>query len=228
MTVIFSHVLFLLTLCCILFTSNSVMKTQSWAAELMVLLPPWKWKFTQDEMSAQHFPRQCECQKVLSEMSHKKELHQKILWYLTPKSSVMSVQFEFSFGKKDGFFNLAEIFFIFWMVRRSSFHLKTEVKRSLNIPIDYWRIFEREHNEVFGKFTCKQESPPAWTQEAYRPPCSEYSFCCPILADAPQLTDPPLAHWPPPDWVSWLTPPGWLTPQLTDPPPAEPADWPPP
>ena len=24
----------------------------------------------------------------------------------------------------------------------------------------------------------KQESPPAWTQEAYRPPCSEYSFCC--------------------------------------------------
>ena len=25
----------------------------------------------------------------------------------------------------------------------------------------------------------KQESPPAWTQEAYRPPCSEYSFCCP-------------------------------------------------
>ena len=23
----------------------------------------------------------------------------------------------------------------------------------------------------------KQESPPAWTQEAYRPPCSEYSFC---------------------------------------------------
>ena len=25
----------------------------------------------------------------------------------------------------------------------------------------------------------KQESPPAWTQEAYRPPCSEYSLCCP-------------------------------------------------
>ena len=47
------------------------------------------------------------------------------------------------------------------------------------------------------------ESPPAWTQEAYRPPCSEYSFCCPILADLPPLgwTDPP------PGWVSWLTPP---------------------
>ena len=25
-----------------------------------------------------------------------------------------------------------------------------------------------------------QESPPAWTQQAYRPPCFEYSFCCPI------------------------------------------------
>ena len=24
-----------------------------------------------------------------------------------------------------------------------------------------------------------QDSPPAWTQEAYRPPRSEYSFCCP-------------------------------------------------
>ena len=27
----------------------------------------------------------------------------------------------------------------------------------------------------------KQESPPAWTQEAYRPPCSDY-FCCPNWA----------------------------------------------
>ena len=25
----------------------------------------------------------------------------------------------------------------------------------------------------------KQESPPAWTQEAYHPPCSKYSLCCP-------------------------------------------------
>ena len=29
------------------------------------------------------------------------------------------------------------------------------------------------------KIRIEQESPPAWTQEAYRPPCSEYSFCCP-------------------------------------------------
>ena len=30
-----------------------------------------------------------------------------------------------------------------------------------------------------------QESPPAWTQEAYRPPCSEYSFCCPTRVPPP-------------------------------------------
>ena len=34
----------------------------------------------------------------------------------------------------------------------------------------------------------EQESPPAWTQEAYHPPCSEYSFCCP--------------NWVPP-WPGW-------------------------
>ena len=34
----------------------------------------------------------------------------------------------------------------------------------------------------------KQESPPAWTQEAYRPPCSEYSFCCPTWVSPPILT----------------------------------------
>ena len=28
-----------------------------------------------------------------------------------------------------------------------------------------------------AKLQAKQESPPAWTQEACRPPCSEYSFC---------------------------------------------------
>ena len=31
----------------------------------------------------------------------------------------------------------------------------------------------------------KQESPPAWTQEAYRPPCSEYYFCCPTRVPPP-------------------------------------------
>ena len=50
----------------------------------------------------------------------------------------------------------------------------------------------------------EQESPPAWTQEAYRPPCREYSFCCPILADPP----PPPPSWTPPCWT-W-PPPGQL------------------
>ena len=69
------------------------------------------------------------------------------------------------------------------------------------------------------KHMYQQESPPAWTQEAYGPPCSEYSFCCPILADPPR-TDPPVPDWPltpppPPDWL----PPGLPLPRRrTDPP----------
>ena len=87
----------------------------------------------------------------------------------------------------------------------------------------------------------EQESPPAWTQEAYRPPCREYSFCCPILADPPPRVDlippagpdPPSWTWPPPSWT-WLPlagpdPPCWTWP----PPPAGPDPspgwtWPPP
>ena len=42
------------------------------------------------------------------------------------------------------------------------------------------------------KMMNKQESPPAWTQEAYRPPCSEYSFCCPDrVPPPPNLTGYP-------------------------------------
>ena len=64
-------------------------------------------------------------------------------------------------------------------------------------------------------------------QQAYRPPCSEYSFYCPILADPPSADwHPPLADWPPPSWDSWLT----LSPLAEFanwplPPPAESADW---
>ena len=78
----------------------------------MVLMPPLKWKITEDEMSTQHFPRRRECQKVLSEMSHEKELHQKILWHLTPKSSVVNVHFEFSFRKKKVFKSSGNIFIL--------------------------------------------------------------------------------------------------------------------
>ena len=38
---------------------------------------------------------------------------------------------------------------------------------------EYTMIYDKdEHNK-------EQESPPAWTQEAYRPLCSKYSLCCP-------------------------------------------------
>ena len=79
-------------------------------------------------------------------------------------------------------------------------------------------------NGIKIKNKVEQESPPAWTQEAYRPPCSKYSLCCPVLAD------PPPAGWPP----RWLTPPPsgwpprWLTPLplVADPPGSW--TWPPP
>ena len=39
-------------------------------------------------------------------------------------------------------------------------------------------------------FYYQQESPPAWTQEAYCPPCSKYSLCCPNW-----VTPPPVLTW---------------------------------
>ena len=44
-------------------------------------------------------------------------------------------------------------------------------------------LFENIQKILFIK-----ESPPAWTQEAYRPLCSEYCFCCPNWV-------PPVLTW---------------------------------
>ena len=64
---------------------------------------------------------------------------------------------------------------------------------------------------------------PAWTQEAYRPPCSEYSFCCPTRVPPPSGggggvpdpgTPPPprgggyLTGYPPPPWGGGVPDPG--------------------
>ena len=40
---------------------------------------------------------------------------------------------------------------------------------------------------VLWKKFVKQESPPAWTQEAYRPPHIKYSICCLIPGGVPHL-----------------------------------------
>ena len=63
----------------------------------------------------------------------------------------------------------------------------------------------------------KQESPPAWTQEAYRPPCSDYSFCCHNW-----VPSPPTPSWLQGGYPTWIPPPagyplagyppGWTTP----------------
>ena len=94
-----------------------------------------------------------------------------------------------------------------------------------NKNLKYWCfIEEKENKNLVVKLRSQQESPPVWTQEAYCPPCSEYSFCCPILADPP----PSWPLTPPADWPS--PPAGW-PPRLADPPSwltHPPAGWPPP
>ena len=39
--------------------------------------------------------------------------------------------------------------------------------------------FNCDRQNIPNKSMKRQESPPAWTQEAYRPLCSKYSLCCP-------------------------------------------------
>ena len=46
-----------------------------------------------------------------------------------------------------------------------------------------------EQNKMASIPGRKQERSPAWTQEAYRPPCREYSFCCPIWVPPPPRPD---------------------------------------
>ena len=66
----------------------------------------------------------------------------------------------------------------------------------------------------------QQESPPAWTQEAYRPPCSKYSLCCPNWVPPPRPGYPPQPGYPPGQGTP-LPRPGY-------PPPAGPGREPPP
>ena len=63
----------------------------------------------------------------------------------------------------------------------------------------------------------KQGSPPAWTQEAYRPPLIKYSMCCPVRGGGgiPWAGTPLAGVTPFQTWlggVLWAGPPGWGTP----------------
>ena len=69
-----------------------------------------------------------------------------------------------------------------------------------------------------------QESPPAWTQEAYHPPCSKYSLCCPNWVPPPILTwggyltwVPPLARYPLAGSPQQSTPPSKVPPSRVPP-----------
>ena len=89
-------------------------------------------------------------------------------------------------------------------------------------------------HQTFVVCTNKQESPPAWTQEAYRPPCSKYSLCCPNWVPPPARVPPragyPLARVPPlAGYLPWPGyPPGQGTPPTGCPPLAGPGRVPPP
>ena len=91
-----------------------------------------------------------------------------------------------------------------------------------------WICWKHLRVVVVINIISKQESPPAWTQEAYRPPCSEYSFCCPTWVPPPDRVPPhpDLARggtwpgYPPsrvPPWPGY--PPGQGTPEGTRVPP---------
>ena len=51
--------------------------------------------------------------------------------------------------------------------------------------------------EIYGNIQnqIKQESPPAWTQEAYRPPHSKYMLCWSCGGDTPCWGVPPVQTW---------------------------------
>ena len=62
------------------------------------------------------------------------------------------------------------------------------------------------------QFYAEQESPPAWTQEAYRPPCSKYSLHVVLTGYPPRVPTPPGQGTPP----ARVTPPGQGTPPRLD------------
>ena len=68
-------------------------------------------------------------------------------------------------------------------------------------------VFEPLHSPWNNFY--KQESPPAWTQEAYRPLCSKYSLCCPNWVPPRGGTRTPPGGVPgPPKGVPGQVPPG--------------------
>ena len=49
--------------------------------------------------------------------------------------------------------------------------------------------------ELINSITQIQDSPPAWTQEPYRPPLIKYSMCCPVPGGYSGYPPPPVLTW---------------------------------
>ena len=108
-----------------------------------------------------------------------------------------------------------------WFYQSNSFCINWFRKRTIKISVDFWTLENRckgsvnsylvimlhhTQSKLNDAFQIKQESPPAWTQEAYRLPCSKYSLCYPNWV-------PPWAGYPPPGYPPARVPPPPGSPQ---------------
>ena len=121
-------------------------------------------------------------------------------------------------------------------------NMKSKVLIFVNIRVIIIAQLNYKWILVCFHFFIKQESPPAWTQEAYCPPCIEHSFCCPNWVPPQQGTPLSWPGWgelpylgtpqqstPLAGYLPWQgTPPGRVPPQAGYPPPAGPGRVPPP
>ena len=105
-----------------------------------------------------------------------------------------------------------------------TFHIMTGFLRrnyiltiSVNLSVlIIWNCFG-----LIPKIFLKQESPPTWTQEAYRPQRNKYSVCCPILGrGVPNLAGGYLPWGTPSSWPGWGYLSWWGIPTLGYPPPS--------
>ena len=97
--------------------------------------------------------------------------------------------------------------FMIWYMTPEGLHLRVWVPGQNEYDVSFNAHSAMLKFHILNLTYMSQESPPAWTQEAYRPPCSKYSLCCPNWV-------PPRAGYPP----NKGTPPARVPPQPGYPP----------
>ena len=79
----------------------------------------------------------------------------------------------------------------------SHFAFPVSVK-ALSLFVEFNTIHFKSYSN-YAQAANQQESPPAWTQEAYQPQCNKHSICCPILGSTYLGQGAPTLGYPPPD-----------------------------